>query len=419
VQIILIAVICSVLLSLVATTVALTLVGKPAREEWPSVGPEAPAKAADAAPTPPEAGVEDLRAALTRGVEERARLTQAVTQNAREIAELKQLIKQGLARSGDVAVIDPVQQKQDALKRFAAIRQGERQLAIHQAVQDLTNLGDAVVPDIVALLESGARQVYGRGFSIGGGAVKSYQSSRMALIDVLRQIGTPAAKQGLLKVIASSDSMTDYRDLFLLYGGTRDEHMVKGMSALVPGLLRKLNEEGADELDRNMIERNLAAWIRQHDMSETVPDLVALVEKSATDHRGGSDYLGALVELDPDQASMVAQRLAATEDGTDAVRRLVTSHSLRSARLSKLARFYEQLFAGVPLPAKTRTTIYMLMPTKLCREIKSSTAQVADARRLLTFLTAQLGVERDEHALRFLKRSVEQLKREIERAERP
>jgi hypothetical protein len=349
---------------------------------------------------------------------ERARLHQTVERQANEIAELRRRIEEGQARSPKATTIDPARQKANALKALAGGKRGKSQADIHMAVRDLVRLGDAVVPDVVALLKSGVTHSYGGGFGIHGSTVSTYADSRMAMIDVLRQIGTPAAGQGLLEAVGASDALSDYRDLFLLCSTTEDRQMTRGITALIPRAFRLLARQEGDDRTGRMLEIRLAAWIQEHAVSAVLSDLAERVEKRASDYRGPDFLAWALVALSPDRAAEVACRIAVKKDGMAAVQRFafLATRSFQRIPLAKVAQFYERLFSGVNLSPEVRMKIFARMPTRPPREIEGIAARAADARALHAFLVSQLAQEADPETRKILESHIERLRKEIERA---
>ncbi|MHC4933207.1 MAG: RNA polymerase sigma factor [Planctomycetota bacterium] len=286
------------------------------------------------------------------------------------------------------------------LETLLAIKQGERQLAIKQAYEELVMQGNAVVPEIVALLKSGKDQDYGGGFSIGGNVVRGYPRLRTVLMDVLRQIGTSEAKEGLLGAIKDSDDLLDYRDLLLLYGATTDEQMLAGVWGMVPKIFRMSEEVGGDQA--LSIDTYATRWIGKH----RPPGSADLLEQVAVKRlgAGGSDHgaMGILLSISPERAFRVVQQLhKADEDGRTVSR---VAFSLRSAnanpRLAQLTEFYELALYG------------------LCRTIESKEEQAADGKVLLEFLLRRQREETSEGGQMRLKYSIERLKKQIAECEK-
>ncbi|MHC4732610.1 MAG: RNA polymerase sigma factor, partial [Planctomycetota bacterium] len=160
----------------------------------------------------------------------------------------------------------------EILDQLLAIEQGERQLAIKKAFEELSACGDSIVPDILALLQAGRDQDYGGALSFAGNMVRGYPRLRTVLIDVLRQVGTPQAKDGLLAVLRGSDDLLDYRDVLLLYGTTADERLVTEVSELIPKMLRSAEQAGGDQA--RTLDMYVTRWIGKHNPAGSA-DLLA------------------------------------------------------------------------------------------------------------------------------------------------
>lgn len=338
--------------------------------------------------------------------------------DTRKIGELEDSvarIERALEEEG--VPLDPAAARKDeVLAKLLAITQAERQLAVREAFQELWKCGDAAVPDIVALLKSGRDQDYGGGFSFGGNMFTGgYPRLRTVLIDALRQIGTPAAKEGLLDALRDSDDLYDYRDLLLLYGSTADEQMVKGISAMVPAMLAKMREggEGADRLDRYV-----SGWIGKHGTAGTDDLLEDLAREALQEGKPDRGAFAALIDSAPDRAFALVSQQAG--DAPKALRQVVMSirMSRTGVSLANVARFTELVLAKMDPDETTRMSLYMSVPTRLDRSIKEPAERAADGRVLLELLERQLRTEEGTAARRALDRTVERLRTAIASCEK-
>ncbi|MHC4550727.1 MAG: RNA polymerase sigma factor [Planctomycetota bacterium] len=306
---------------------------------------------------------------------------------------------------------------EQALERLLSITQGERQLAIRQAFVELSQCGDAVVPAVVAALKAGRDRDYGGGFSFGGNMMRGYPRLRTVLIDVLRQIGTPAAQEGLLDALRGSKDLLDYRDLFLLYGSTTDEMMVRGMSEMVPGLLQEMKRKG-EEAAGLLLSDSVTRWIRNHGLRDTTDLLEELARESFIAGKMDRGAFKVLVEFSPEQAFGLARQLHEKGAGRG-FSGIATS--LRMGRtdvaLAQITRFCELVFSQLDLDAGTRRSFYMSLPSRLCKSIASSEARAADGKVLLAFLSKRLREETGSFEKRVLTDKIARLEQEIGKCE--
>ncbi|HEX5136791.1 MAG TPA: hypothetical protein VFY93_07465 [Planctomycetota bacterium] len=331
--------------------------------------------------------------------------------NAEAIAQLQDKVRgieQRLAAAGSAP---PARTREAALQDLLAITQGERQLAIEDLFKELSALGNDAVPDIVAILKSGRDQDYGGGFSIGGGKVQGYPRLRTVLIDVLRQIGTPEAQQGLVTALRGTEDVRDYRDLLLLYSRTTDEIMVKGISAMIPDLLR--NEQAKSE-EHAYVMGYATEWIRRHGMKDTTDLLEGIARENLSSGRVDRGTFATLIEFSPERAFALTREQYAKE-GDRAFLKAASSMNMgrRDLSLAQVARYTELLLSLEP-SASTRMTIYGMTPSRLCEKIDSKEARVADGRVLLEFLRKRLREETDEVPKRVLADHITQLEQALQ-----
>ncbi len=310
----------------------------------------------------------------------------------------------------------------EALLARLAEASGDQTVAIDDAFRALVRLGDAGVPATVEALRSGKDQSYGGGFSAGNGLFKSYPRSRTVLLDALRQIGTPAAKRGLLDAVRSSRSLVDARDLLLMYGSTTDPEVAASISALVPDLLTRIREMGTDRANKeaSMVTRLVFQWIARRRLTAAIEPLAALVESEAgTSGREfeTSQALDALVGLSPDRAFSSVDTLVRAGRSLGGVLG-IGPHS--GGGLAPWAAFYELVFRRLTPDTRTRWAIYSQMPTSPSPTIESADERAADAKAMLDLMDAHLVAETDPGARRILSGQRDLLANAIaEEAKRP
>ena len=320
---------------------------------------------------------------------------------AETIAELKETVSQ---LQKQVAGTEP----EDAgVEPLLAIEQGERQIAIADEVARLTRRGDDVVPEIKAMLNVGRDQDWGGGFSFGGNMFKGYPRLRTALIDILRQIGTPLAKQSLLDSLGKRASTTDYRDLLMIYATTSDTMMIEGISAMIPDMLRRIRDGEDDEY--GMLERNLTRWMKEQGIAS---ESELLAQVSLKNLREGGRNRGAfelLLESDPDAACGVVAELAKTDPDLKALKPGLSIIG-RQVRLSRITALCEFILGRLELSENGRTGFYHCLPRHPSTVPDSAEARKEDAQGLIALLERQLAVETSESARRALDSVIQALK---------
>jgi len=276
----------------------------------------------------------------------------------------------------------------EAIDALLAITRGERQVAIADSFRELVGLGDGVVPEIVALLESGRDQDWGGGFSISGNLVRGYPRLRTLLIDVLRQIGTPEAHQGLLDALRLSGDATDYRDVFMLFRVTSDEIMVKGMTGMLPAAVRCLKDE--DPKKASLLTNGVQFWVHQHDFEGKVDLVFEMARLGFEPGRWDRTSFGLLVGLAPERAFELTQQVR--EKLGERALYTVASVRTHDAPRAQIVRYLDMLFAS-EITESERLAFYAGVPRDACETIQPPSARAADARVLLDFLKRRLAVE--------------------------
>jgi hypothetical protein len=163
-------------------------------------------------------------------------------ESRKAVEELKEAIAVAGGPDLRAAVREPGGYSRQLLDRLDVV-QPEQHLVVTETIGALARIGDPAVPEILSHLRGREFPDADRGYGSTGPVIRG-GTERMWLLDALRQIGTPAAKEGLLTVVRESGRLTDYRDLFALYYSTSDEQVIEGIAALLPSFLAKLEETG-------------------------------------------------------------------------------------------------------------------------------------------------------------------------------
>jgi hypothetical protein len=305
-------------------------------------------------------------------------------------ASLAERVHRIEARLDAAGVVAAPRSTKEAIDALLAITQGERQVAIEDSFHELVAMGDDVVPEIVALLRSGRDQDWGGGFSYSGNMVRGYPRLRTLLIDVLRQIGTPTALNGLLDGLRGTQDPTDFRDLFLFFRTTTDETMVRGISEMTPAALRVLKD--ADEKQAYMLLYGVTDWIQQHEFPNKLDLVEELARQGLDSNRMDRGSFALLISLSPERAFALLQEVR-EKQGDQALRTAVGGlSSAQNLPCAKTVRFAEMCLAS-GIGENERFTLYASLPWRPCSAIKEPEARVADARLLLDFLKRRLGEE--------------------------
>lgn len=318
-------------------------------------------------------------------------------------AALEERVRRIEARLNAGSDAPPTRSNKEAVDALLAITQGERQVAIADSFRELVSMGDDIVPEIVALLKSGRDLDWGGGFSFSGNMVRGYPRLRTLLIDVLRQIGTPAALTGLLDGLHGTEDPTDFRDLYLLFRTTTDHIMVEGISAMTPFAVHRLKD--ADEKQAYLLSRGVTDWIQQHE----VPNKIDLVEELARLGAGGNRLDRAsfplLVALSPERAFALTQEIREKQGDTGLRTMIGGLTTAQDTPRAQIVRYSEMLLAA-GLDERQRFSLYTSLPSGACAGIKDPAARDADTRKLLEFLRGRLSEETTEYVRVTLTRGI-------------
>lgn len=374
--------------------------------------------------------------------EEVARLRAVVEEQAGRIARLEEAVSRsgvpergrgppggpdapGGVRAGGIdsdapAASASLERGREVLADLRANADGTREVAIREALRDLVRVGDPIVPEIVALLDSEPEKRYVEGKPLRQ-HVRGYASLRMVLQDALREIGTPAAKRALLGAAGRSRSVHDFRNLIYpyAYGAAPVPILEEGISALVPDMLRSLAESGIAERDGEAADLAgcLATWIRKRGLTGVVEPLEEVILKQPLDPGVGwmsyQSLFSVFAELAPERAARVF--LALTERAPKQRRAGMDLERLgNSVPRSALIRFYAVLLSGGDSTPEQRAAFYWAMPDHALRSIEDPAKRAQDAETFATFLEGRLAVEVDENVRRTIEEKLKKLRKDIE-----
>jgi len=347
-------------------------------------------------------------------------LRNTVRRHSEELARLAGQAERRQALAAPEPAEDRAARIRNLIDRIKHLEHGERHLEIEKAFRELVELGEAVVPDLIALLQSGFDIDYGTGLSISGGRFQNYPRLRTMLMDALRQIGTPPAKQALLDAVRSGRGLADFRDLFVLYGAASDEHMARGIALLLPLLLERMKAEGQAlrGTEQALLFNELSRWIRRHQLPDSVPFLLGLLETDLAG--GGSSFqtgsiLGVLIELSPEQAAAAVKNLVARAAGKGAGEPPLGMW-LRAGggSLTQWSHFLRALFAQVDLSPAGERALWQFALPMLPEKIKDPEKRIADAGPYLDFLEERLRTARSEEIRKALEVLIDGLRRQVE-----
>jgi hypothetical protein len=304
-----------------------------------------------------------------------------------------------------------------ALEQLKAVTDGRRFVAVEDARTELVRIGDDAVPEVLALLDSGLETDWGGRFETRGFHVDSYPGLRMVLLDVLRQIGTPASKKAFVDALGRTEHVRDLWAL-KLYWGTTDPALIDGVSAVAPKLLRLVAKAGlpAAEADHpDSAVDNLLMWLYMHPADGIAGPLEEIVLQGRPEgtwsERAFESTFTLLARLAPEKA---AEDALALQERDPAKRELVELSKRVWCPNAIRARFFATLFARGNFTPQVRVTLYEPMPIGLWTEKGwDHAAQVADALPYVDFLERRLEAETDVGAKRVLEESLSRLRGQI------
>ena len=379
-----------------------------------------------------EASLGDLRSALAQCSSETERLRAVSNNHSERIARVEESAgpaRERAAAQDAVPAAVAERKRKEALDKLTSITDGHRLVAIQDALADLVRLGDAVVPDVVAALDSGMEQRYSGSFSVQGDRVGNYAGLRLVLFDVLRQIGTPASKKGFVEALGRSQNLADLHAL-TMYWGTSDPVLVDGVAAIAPDLLRRVAKVGLEKAvgdEANSATANLLWWLWSHPTPEITGALDDIVRQGlpAARHANAREVFESafrlLVRLAPEQAAASVRVLQEADPG----KRLVVELSKNLyCPLTQQARYLTYLFTHEEYPPTIRRELYGNFAKGLWESprtwggSKDTEDPVADAAPYLAFLEQRLSRETDELAAKVLRLQLTRLREAAERAQR-
>jgi len=326
-----------------------------------------------------------------------ARLRAALDAQAARIARLEDRA----SPAGAPAEPSPVQAAEraaKALEQLESITDGSRTIAIADAVAALVRAGDDAVPGVAALLGSGRERDYGGRFAIQGNAVTSYPGLRMALFDVLRQIGTPSARQVIAEAVAKSDRLADFRAVSLFWTpGTevKDPALAAAFSSLASTLAGKVASEGLEATADTPSSpvSSVLYWLQSHpsaDDSSAVEKIVLRGRpKSVSGGRAFEAAFRTLVQLAPERAVQAMQTLR-----LEPWEVVELASRLNGVSRANQVRCWETVLAQPGIDAGLRARLYERMPHP-DSNVKDAAQRAADMQPIVAFLEARIAVETD------------------------
>jgi len=222
-----------------------------------------------------------------------------------------------------------------------------------------------------------------------------------------------------LPAIRVSGSLAEYRDLLFSYGSATDPVTQKEISALVPGLLRRMADVGLTRAEERapLLTRLLVRWIRHNALSGVVEDLALLVADLSRIDDGAEELFGLVVEFDPERAArMVAEQ---HPDGLlmQRVGSLLGFMTRGEVPLARVADFLERLLETLDPPESQRSGLYRSLHGYPCRRIEDPVERAVDAWALLMLPERRRAAENADAPRRHLDRAIDSLRAGIEEIE--
>ena len=337
-------------------------------------------------------------------------LRSAVDDHSTRLAAIEQALPTA-ASSG------AVERGRQVLAELEANKDGNRVAAIRESVQELVRIGDPIVPEIAAILDSGLDTRYRDDRPLMQ-HLHGYIGVRMVLNQALREIGTNAARTALFESARKSGRPSDFRDLIYDSEATTDPALVEGISALVPDALQSLAKHPIVGWDGDSIDLcwSISQWLDKHPSTGVAGPLEEALRNAPTDAENpinGYDALfRQLVDLAPERAADVMLGFRRANAKQSFLWSL--GNHVQGATLTTQARYYGALLAQADLGPNERSVIYREMPEGPTPKIKDAAKRVEDAQSFVAFLEQRLGVETDERMKRLLSDKLASLRKNLE-----
>jgi len=263
--------------------------------------------------------------------------------------------------------------------------------------------GEAIVPEIVALLARGTDRDYGHELETRGKLVESYPRLRTALFDALRLIDTEETRRELLVAIPRAASLADYRDLLRLFADTDDQAIAAAITRMVPKALRTLSQVGIANAEQYVgpLVPSLTQWIRKHRLGNTVTLIEQLAQQSPPASDAYQRMLGLLIELEPERAAQVAGIVRSGNPDDRSYSRFALRFDGREVPLAQIVKFYDRVLRDVDLDLVARRDLYRSMP--------SGKGSGDDVQKLIELLARRAAIESDPATQRLLEAKIEAL----------
>jgi RNA polymerase sigma factor (sigma-70 family) len=376
--------------------------------------------AAEVARLREEVGVTDTSGTVARvGGEAHApapqgSLRSAVDDHSTRLSALEQSLPAGTSSAS-------LERGRQILAELQANRDGVRVAAIRESVQELVRIGDPVVPEIAAILDSGLDTRYRDDRPLMQ-HLHGYIGVRMVLNQALREIGTPAARTALFESARKSGRPSDFRDLIYDSESTTDSSIVEGISALVPDMLRSLAKHPIVGWDGDAIDLcwSVSAWIDKHSPPGVAEPLEDALRHAPSDSENGiNGYDGlfrVLLELAPERAAGVMLDFLHANAKPGFLWSL--SNGSRSASLTALARYYGVVLARQDLSRDQRAVVCRDMPDGPCPKFKDVVKRAEDAKPFVAFLEGAASRETDVDIRAQMNTKLAELKKSIGEAQK-
>lgn len=348
---------------------------------------------------------------------------------AERISELEKAVAALAARSaggtGSPAAGLALRRRQ-TLERLVSISDRDKRRTIRSLSDELVACGDDVVPDILEALNSGVEHEFysGHSFGMSAGILTSWGGRRMVLLNILRQIETPAADEAFLEAVANSRRLSDYRDLLIMYLMTENPVMVRGISALVPDMLREVAEAGgvqAAEREATHLAWRLAGFITWHDLSEVAGPLEDLLRKAPAVPGGGlhhenEPFFAALARFEPERAARIA--LDRQEQDPERLAIAALSRWLDGVPYASQILYFEVLFSQPDVDATARRSLFNSMWLVTGARFEDAAKQIEDTQAFVSYLEGKRRQETDANVRRAIEHKLADLRRMLDAFEK-
>jgi hypothetical protein len=308
----------------------------------------------------------------------------------------------------------------EAVRKVLGIDEPGQQGALKKLSMDLQECGDAAVPPLREVLESGVDKRYSDGFSVSGGLLRIYPNLRSAIVETLAQIGTDDAKRALLQAIGNSKTYHEVLTALFLYIQTSDRDVIRVLAPACLRTLRKMVQGefgdvgGTCHLFTYYLAIALSTWGLASD-EEFMRDLLSIGKLPGVDDGVFTDLLCMAIGHSPREAWDLLNGRSEGPHKT-APAEFVARMSLRSigtVDLKNYAEFLRLVFSRLDLTVPDRSEIYRSGLFRIEGRLRKTGEDPSGWTTLLDFAKERRGVETDAEIVSLLEHAIGEIERKL------